>query len=635
MAAVCDKKYDVIVVGGGHAGCEAALAAARMGAAVLQLNLYLDNTALMPCNPSIGGPAKGHLVREGSALGGEQAEAADSSAMLVRWLNTSKGPAVQALRAQCDLRDYAAHYTLAVETQKNLDVHQDVVTDLWTEKGRIRGVRTKYGLVYEGKTVVLATGTYLGGKVYIGEDSFASGPLGQVPSEELSRSIRGAGLETARTRTDTTPRLHMDSLDLSSLTAQGSAAEPLAFSLWGKGKIHEGYFCHLTRSNPRTHGIIRENLHRSPLYMGWMEGSGPRYCPSIEDKVIRFPEKESHLIFLEPVSRGNREVYVQNFSTSLPYDVQLAMVHSLPGCASAHITRPGYAIEYDYVIPTQLHPYLETKRVEGLFCAGQINGTSGYEEAAAQGLLAGINAALKARGEEPVVLSRSEAYLGVLVDDLVTKGTKEPYRMLTSRCEHRLLLRHDNADRRLSPIGRKIGLIGDERWNVLLARWKRIDTEAERLEKAKIPPSEGLNEALAALGSAPLSETVSAADLLRRPRVPYSLVERFSPSPESPRGEEVQALEVEIKYEGYIERQHRQVARLSRMEEVRLPSGLDYSSISGLLAESRQKLEALRPLTLGQAGRISGVTPTDIHLLSVYLNSLSRREADDEEYQAQ
>jgi tRNA uridine 5-carboxymethylaminomethyl modification enzyme len=366
-----------------------------------------------------------------------------------------------------------------------------------------------------------------------------------------------------------------------------------------------------------------------------MEGSGPRYCPSIEDKVIKFPEKESHLIFLEPVSRGNREVYVQNFSTSLPYDVQLAMVHSLPGCASAHITRPGYAIEYDYVIPTQLHPYLETKRVEGLFCAGQINGTSGYEEAAAQGLLAGINAALKARGEEPVVLSRSEAYLGVLVDDLVTKGTKEPYRMLTSRCEHRLLLRHDNADRRLSPIGRKIGLIGDERWNVLLARWKRIDTEAERLEKAKIPPSEGLNEALAALGSAPLSETVSAADLLRRPRVPYSLVERFSPSPESPRGEEVQALEVEIKYEGYIERQHRQVARLSRMEEVRLPPGLDYSSISGLLAESRQKLEALRPLTLGQAGRISGVTPTDIHLLSVYLNSLSRREADDEEYQAQ
>lgn len=620
-----EKKYDVIVVGGGHAGCEAALAAARTGVSVLQLNLYLDNTALMPCNPSIGGPAKGHLVREGSALGGEQAEAADASAMLIRWLNTSKGPAVRALRAQCDLAEYARHYTMKIETQKNLEVRQETVTDLRIEEGRVRGVRTKYGYDYEAKVVVLATGTYLGGKVHIGPKNFSSGPLGQTPAVDLTESLRASGLEIRRMRTDTTPRLHADTLDLSSLTAQGSADEPLTFSLWGEGTIHEGYFCHLTRSNPRTHAIIRENLHRSPLSMGWMEGNGPRYCPSIEDKVIKFPEKESHLIFLEPVSRSNREVYVQNFSTSLPFDVQLEMVRSLPGCEHAHITRPGYAIEYDYVVPTQLTPWLETKTVSGLFCAGQINGTSGYEEAAAQGLLAGINASLKARGEEPLVLGRSESYIGVLVDDLVTKGTNEPYRMLTSRCEHRLLLRHDNADRRLAPVGRRLGLLDDDRWNRLRSGWKRIDDELERLAQVKIHPSDALNRELAALDSAPISEVAFAVELLRRPGVPYSLVEKFSPSPDAPRGGEALALEVEVKYAGYIERQGRQVARMERMEHVTLPGDMDYGKVPGLLAESRQKLETVRPRTLGQAGRISGVTPTDIHLLSVWLNALSRR----------
>ena len=620
-----EKRYDVIVVGGGHAGCEAALAAARMGASVLQLNLALDNTGAMPCNPSIGGPAKGHLVREGNALGGEQAKAADSSTMLVRWLNTSKGPAVQALRAQCDLGRYAGHYILATETQKNLDVRQEHVTGLHVEGGRVRGVGTAFGLLYEGRAVVLATGTYLGSRVFLGTASFPSGPMGQPPSLALSGDLARRGLRMRRMRTDTTPRLHLDSLDTKELVAQGTAAEPLAFSLWNEGRVYEGYACYLTRSNEATHDLVRRNLDRSPLSMGWMESSGPRYCPSIEDKVLRFPERGSHLVFLEPVSAGNREVYMQNFSTSLPFDVQLEMVRTLPGCSRAHITRPGYAIEYDALDPTQLAPSLEVKALPGLFCAGQINGTSGYEEAAAQGLLAGINAVLSVRGEESLVLGRSEAYMGVLVDDLVTKGTNEPYRMLTSRCEHRLLLRHDNADRRLAPIGRRLGLLSDEQWSALCARWRRIDDEIERLNGVRVAPSEGLNAALAEVGSAPLSESVTGAELLRRPHVPYAMVARFAPPDEGLRGDEPLALEVAVKYEGYIERQGRQVARVKKLEDLRLPDGLDYDAIPGLLTESRQKLAAIRPRTVGQAGRIAGVTPTDIHLVTVYLHAWGSR----------
>ena len=616
--------YDVIVIGAGHAGCEAALASARMGVRTLMLNLYLDNTALMPCNPSIGGPAKGHLVREGSALGGEQARAADASTMLVRWLNTSKGPAVRALRAQCDLHDYRDHYVKVLQTTPNLDVHQDTVTDIVVEEGRVRGVRTLYGLAYEAKAIVVTTGTYLRSLVHVGFTSFRSGPMGQNSSTELSNSLEDAGVRLERIRTDTTPRLHLDTIDSSSLVEQRSDPEPLCFDLWGEGRVYDGYACLLTRSTPGTHDVIRANLERSPLYKGKMEGLGPRYCPSIEDKVIRFPEKGSHPIFLEPVSRRNREVYVQNFSTSLPYDVQVEMVHTLPGCERAHITRAGYAIEYDYVPPTQLLASLETKAVKGLFCAGQINGTTGYEEAGAQGLMGGINAALSVRGEEPLVLRRDEAYTGVLIDDLVTKGTNEPYRMLTSRCEHRLLLRHDNADRRLAPIGRRLGLIGDDRWNALLRRWERRDREAERLRSVKLAASDALNERLREAGTAPVAESVTAAELLKRPEVTYALVAAFIP-PESPLdGEDIRCVETEIKYAGYIGRQERAAAQLSRMDHAKIPDDFDYASVPGLLAESRQKLERVRPMTLGQAGRISGVTPADIQLLSIVLETRRR-----------
>jgi len=621
------ERYEVIVVGAGHAGCEAALAAARMGCSTLLLNLYIDNMALMACNPSIGGPAKGHLVREIDALGGEQARATDASTLHIRWLNTSKGPAVQTLRAQCDSRAYHSAYLNAVERTPNLDLFQDIVTEIVVSKGRVRGVKTRLGLTFPGEIVILATGTYLGGRVHVGLVNFPSGPLGQMPATELTKSLVKAGFEVGRLKTGTTPRIHAASVDWASLEPQESASEPLAFSHWSQPRIHVGHACYQTRTTPRTHEIIRGALDRSPLFTGAIEGVGPRYCPSIEDRVVRFPDRDSHIVFLEPVGGQTAEIYMQNFSTSLPFDVQVEMVRSLPGCENARFLRPGYAIEYDFLPPTQLFPWLETRIVRGLFCAGQINGTSGYEEAAAQGLLAGINAARTLRGEEPVVLGRGEAYIGVLVDDLVTKGTQEPYRMFTSRCEHRLILRHDNADRRLAPIGRKLGLIDDDRWRVLEARWEALEAEKARLERTRILPTEENNALLRQAGTVPIEMPVPALELLRRPEVTWDLLQAMAETPSSLSADEAATLQTEIKYAGYIEREKRAVERLERIERVAIPEGFDYDSVTGLSSESRGKLSRFRPLTLGQAGRISGVTPADVQILWVAVKAYHERES--------
>jgi len=620
-----ENKYDVIVVGAGHAGCEAALASSRIGVRTLLLNLYLDNMALMACNPSIGGPAKGHLTREIDALGGEQGKAADASTLHIRWLNTSKGPAVRALRAQCDLYDYHHHYKMTCEKTPLLELRQEEVVDLWVEDGKIKGVKTNIGSVYEAKAVILTTGTYLGGKVHIGLTNFASGPLGQIPATKLTKSLREIGLEVGRLKTGTTPRIHRDTVDFKGLMRQDSDSEPLCFSHWGKKKLYEGYACYLTRSNEKTHEIIRKNLDRSPLFTGAIEGVGPRYCPSIEDKVVKFPDKESHMVFLEPVSRDSVEIYMQNFTTSLPFDAQVEMVRSLPGCEKAWIMRPGYAIEYDYVPPTQLYPWLETKKIRGLFCAGQINGTSGYEEAGAQGIIAGINAALLVKGEEMIVLDRSQAYIGVLIDDLVTKGTNEPYRMLTSRCEFRLLLRHDNADVRLSHIGRRLGLIDDERWSVLTRRWKAMEEERERLEKTRIYPSEKVNEVLKEVGSSPLDEPILAFELLKRPEITWEIINKIAPSDKNLEKEVIDRVSLEIKYDGYIKRQLKQVERMRNMEKVKIPEDMDYDQVPGLLNESRQKLKKIKPQNLAQASRVSGVTPADIQILWIEIEKRRRK----------
>ena len=625
----CDS-YDVIVIGGGHAGCEAALASSGIGCKTLMLCLSVDTVALMPCNPSIGGPAKGHLVREVSALGGEQARAADSSTLMIRWLNTSKGAAVRALRAQCDPGLYSTHYRQKLTTQPNLDVNQDEAVELLTQAGRVSGVLTRHGAHYTAKAVILCGGVYLNGRVFVGEKSFPSGPMGQTNSEHLTKSLQAIGVKTGIMRTDTTPRLNIHTIDFSSATPQKSESEPLCFDLWGTPKIYSDseYACWFSRTTEKTYEILSRNINRSPLVTGDVQAHGPRYCPSIEDKFLRFPDHITHPVVFEPVSLNTNEVYVQNFSTSLPYDVQVEMVHSLPGCEHAKIIKPGYGIEYTYLLPDQLNRTLENKNIPGLFCAGQVNGTSGYEEAGAQGLLAGINAAMSVKGEEPVILGRDEGYLGVLVDDLTTKSTDEPYRMLTGRCEHRLLLRWDNPAHRLAHYGRRVGLIDGERWEALQERFAREEKETQRLRAERVLPSAEVAELCGKYDAEVPAETMSLAEFLKHRGVNYELVSRISPSPENLTREEIAHIETELRYTGYLEREARVAERMKSFDGAKIPEGFDYDSVKGLRAECLQKLKHYRPETLGQALRISGVTPVDVQLISVILarNERSNRQ---------
>lgn len=617
--------YDVIVIGGGHAGCEAALAAARMGRSVLMLVDSPESVALMPCNPSIGGPAKGDLVRELDALGGEQGLAADASTLHLRWLNTSKGLAVRALRAQCDPAEYANAYITAIFSQDGLKMYQSNVRTIEVEGGAVVGVVTASGERFAAKNVIVACGTYMKGVVHIGMANFPSGPLGRPTSSELSSCVEALGITMGRFRTDTTPRLDASTVDWASLPAQHSDPEPEAFSHWGPKRVYDVQICAQTRTNSRTKDIITKNLDRSPLATARLASKGPRYCPSIDDKTIRFPDRESHPIFLEPVGRAGREVYMQNFSTSMPPDVQLEMVHTLPGCERAIITRPGYGIEYDRIDPTQLEPWLEAKSVRGLFFAGQVCGTSGYEEAASQGLIAGINAALSATGGEHFVLARDEAYIGVLIDDLTTRGVDEPYRMLPSRCEFRLMMRHDNADDRLCRRARDIGLLDDEKWRVYESRRTAVDAERERLSSTRVRPTDRVNEILRSVVSSPLDESVPALQLLARPEISWRT---FTAIVESDLDADLGTkIETTVKYAGYIDREKRAAARLASMERLVIPDHIDYRSMNGLSAEASEKLSRVRPRTLGAASRIPGVNAVDVQLVHVCIERARRERA--------
>jgi len=623
MMGYTAKQYDVIVVGAGHAGAEAALASARMGCDTLLLTINLDMVAFMPCNPSIGGPAKGHVVREIDALGGEMGRNIDKTFIQMRMLNTGKGPAVHALRAQADKFMYQHELKKTIETTPNLTLRQGMVEELIVEDGRCVGVVAQTGAHYHAKAVIITTGTYLRGKIIMGELMYESGPNNQQPSIKLAASLKEHGLELVRFKTGTPPRVNGETIDFSKTEIQPGDENPKFFSYETKESNIEQIPCWLTYTSESTHKIINDNLHRAPMFSGAIEGTGPRYCPSIEDKIVRFADKPKHQIFLEPEGRNTLEYYVQGLSTSMPEDVQLQMVRSVPGLENAQMMRNGYAIEYDAVIPTQLWPTLETKKIEGLFTAGQINGTSGYEEAAGQGIIAGINAARKVQGKEPVIIGRADGYIGVMIDDLVTKGTNDPYRLLTSRAEYRLLLRHDNADLRLTPLGYEIGLITEERYQAFLKKKELVELEVQRLHDTKIKPSDA-KELLEEIGSAELTQGGSIIMLLRRPEITYEMLERISPSPYELTEEMKEQVEIQIKYAGYIEKQLLQVERLNKMERKRIPESIDYNDIKGLANEARQKLEQIRPLSIGQASRIGGVTPADISVLLIYLEHYNR-----------
>lgn len=624
-------KYDVIVVGAGHAGCEAALASARMNCATLLVTLNMDNIALMPCNPSVGGPAKGHLVREIDALGGEMGINTDKTAIQIRTLNLGKGPAVHALRAQADKKAYMQSMRQVLENQPNLDIKQATVEKLIVKHQKICGIVTSTGAFLEASSVVITSGTYLKGRVIIGSTTATAGPNGQLASLTLSDSLKECGIELGRFKTGTPPRLHRDSIDFSKLVVQPGDQKLQRFSFLSvhnqflQGDASKQLPCWLGYTTNQTHQIIRDNLHRSPLYSGIIEGTGPRYCPSIEDKVVRFAGKDAHQVFLEPEGVQTKEMYIAGLSTSLPEDVQIDVLRSIPGLESVKMIRAGYAIEYDYIKPHQLSLGLELKTVEGLFSAGQVNGTSGYEEAAAQGLIAGINAALKSRGQAPFILSRSEAYIGVLIDDLVTKGITEPYRMLTSRAEYRLILRQDNADLRLTQRARDIGLVDNERYSRFESKKKMIEIEKERLSTTILSFSdERIKAFLRERNSSELRGSASMLELLRRPEVSYADFASLEPNVETISDEIAEQVEIQVKYQGYIEKQNSQIERFEKVEQRKIPADIDYDKVVGLSTESRQRLCSIRPVNLGQASRISGVTPADISVLLVYLEQCRR-----------